>query len=167
MNPTEICLDRIARFDGQLRTFTAVDRERAIADATDSARRGAGQMRALEGWPIAIKANIDIAGLATTAGVEARRHAIAAADAPVVAALRAAGAVILGHVNLHEAALGASTDNEAFGRTMNPHRIGFTAGGSSGGVRLPLSPPACAAPLWVPTRWVRSAFRRRIRASTV
>ncbi len=92
-----------------------------------------------------------MAGLATTAGVEARRHAIADNDAPVVTALRAAGAVILGHVNMHEAALGASTDNEAYGRTMNPHRLGFTAGGSSGGSGAAVAAGLCRAALGTDT----------------
>jgi aspartyl-tRNA(Asn)/glutamyl-tRNA(Gln) amidotransferase subunit A len=82
---------------------------------------------------IGVKANIDVEGLATTAGVAARRDAIATSDAAVVRKLRDAGAIIIGQVNMHEAALGATTDNEAYGVTQNPHRIGYTPGGSSGG----------------------------------
>ncbi len=152
MNPTQICLDRIARFDSDLRAFTALDRDRALADAAQSeVRIAAGDARPLEGWPIAIKANIDIAGLATTAGVEARRHAVAAADAPAVAALRAAGAVILGHANMHEAALGATTDNPAYGQTVNPHRRNHTAGGSSGGSAAAVAAAMCRAALGTDT----------------
>ena len=152
MNPTETALDRIARFDATLHAFTAIDRDRALADAAESERRiAAGAARPLEGWPVGIKANIDVAGLATTAGVEARRNAVAAADAPVVAALRDAGAVILGHVNMHEAALGATTDNPAYGRTENPHAIGHTPGGSSGGSGAAVAAGLCRVALGTDT----------------
>ncbi|WP_439534747.1 amidase [Polymorphobacter sp.] len=85
----------------------------------------------LSGHSLAVKANIDVVGLATTAGLA--RGPLAAADAPLVAMLRAAGATVLGHANMDEAALGAVTDNPHWGRTENPHRPGYTAGGSSGG----------------------------------
>jgi aspartyl-tRNA(Asn)/glutamyl-tRNA(Gln) amidotransferase subunit A len=130
----EACLARIARFDGVVKSFTALDADNARAAAAESAVRIAqGTVRPLEGMTIAVKANIDVEGLATTAGVAARRDAIATSDAAVVRRLREAGAIILGQVNMHEAALGATTDNEAYGVTQNPHRIGHTPGGSSGG----------------------------------
>ena len=149
---TEAYLDRIARFDGQLRAFTAVDADGARSAAGESARRIAGgAARALEGVPVAIKANIAVRGLATTAGVAARRGAVADADAAVVTRLRDAGAVILGHVNMHEAALGATTDNAAYGRTENAHRSGHTPGGSSGGSGAAVAAGLCAAALGTDT----------------
>ncbi len=139
-------ISRIDAYDPQLRAFVAVDRERALADAANP------PPGPLHGIPIAIKSNIDVAGLVTTAGLEGRRHiAPAAADAPVVARLRAAGAIILGHVNMHEAAVGATTDNEAYGRTMNPHRIGHTPGGSSGGSGAAVAAGLCVAALGTDT----------------
>lgn len=87
----------------------------------------------LSGLKIGIKGNIAVQGLANTAGSGARRHAIADQDAPVVTALRAAGAQIVGTLNMHEGALGATTDNKAYGRCFNPWRDGFSPGGSSGG----------------------------------
>jgi aspartyl-tRNA(Asn)/glutamyl-tRNA(Gln) amidotransferase subunit A len=87
----------------------------------------------LAGLKIGIKGNIAVSGLANTAGSGARRNAIASADAPVVTALRKAGAQIVGTLNMHEGALGATTDNKAFGRCFNPWRDGFSPGGSSGG----------------------------------
>ena len=87
----------------------------------------------LAGITVAVKANIAVAGLATTAGMAHRREVWAQADAPIVARLRAAGAMILGHTNMDEAGLGAVTDNPSWGRTENPHKRGRTAGGSSGG----------------------------------
>jgi aspartyl-tRNA(Asn)/glutamyl-tRNA(Gln) amidotransferase subunit A len=149
---TERCFDRIARFNGQLKAFTALDEDGARAAAAESAVRLArGEARPLEGVPIGIKANIDVAGLATTAGVAARREDIALVDAEVVTRLRAAGAVILGHLNMHEAALGATTDNEAFGRTENPHRPGHTPGGSSGGSGAAVAAALCTAALGTDT----------------
>jgi aspartyl-tRNA(Asn)/glutamyl-tRNA(Gln) amidotransferase subunit A len=87
----------------------------------------------LQGWTLAIKSNIAVAGLPHTAGIGAFRNRIAKDDAFVVARLREAGMSIVGTVNMEEAALGAVTDNPHFGRTHNPRRIGFTPGGSSGG----------------------------------
>jgi aspartyl-tRNA(Asn)/glutamyl-tRNA(Gln) amidotransferase subunit A len=87
----------------------------------------------LAGLKIGIKGNIAVAGLANTAGSGARRHAIAQQDAPAVTMLRAAGASIVGTLNMHEGALGATTDNMVYGRCLNPWRTGFSPGGSSGG----------------------------------
>jgi len=87
----------------------------------------------LDGFCIAVKANIAVKGLPFSAGIGAFRDRIANQDAEVVRRLREAGATILGTVNMEEAALGAVTDNPHFGRTENPRRAGFTAGGSSGG----------------------------------
>ena len=87
----------------------------------------------LKGFRIGVKGNIAVKGLANTAGSGARRSSIAAKDAHVVAQLRAAGATIIGTLNMHEGALGATTDNKAYGRCLNPWRTGFSPGGSSGG----------------------------------
>ena len=82
---------------------------------------------------VGVKSNIAVKGLPWTGGMAHRRNVKASEDAPVVSALRQAGAMILGTLNMHEAALGAVTDNAFYGRTHNPHRQGFTPGGSSGG----------------------------------
>jgi aspartyl-tRNA(Asn)/glutamyl-tRNA(Gln) amidotransferase subunit A len=87
----------------------------------------------LSDWRFAIKSNIAVNGLPFTAGIGAYRDRIATDDAFCVARLREAGAAIVGTVNMEEAALGAVTNNPHFGRTHNPHRVGFTPGGSSGG----------------------------------
>jgi aspartyl-tRNA(Asn)/glutamyl-tRNA(Gln) amidotransferase subunit A len=87
----------------------------------------------LQDWTFAIKSNIAVAGLAHTAGIGGYRARIAAKDALCVALLRTAGAAIIGTVNMEEAALGAVTNNPHFGKTHNPLRHGYTAGGSSGG----------------------------------
>ncbi len=149
---TDQYLERIARFDPALNAFTAVDAEGARAAAGESAARvAAGAARPLEGVPIAVKANIAVRGLPWHGGFGAWRDRVAEADAEVVARLRAAGAVILGTLNLHEGALGATTDNPHFGRTHTPHRHGHTPGGSSGGSGAAVAAGLCAAALGTDT----------------
>jgi aspartyl-tRNA(Asn)/glutamyl-tRNA(Gln) amidotransferase subunit A len=101
-----------------------------IAFTNEPANPGSGP---LAGLKVGIKGNIAVKGLANTAGSAARRELIATADAPVVTHLRAAGATIVGTLNMHEGALGATTDNVAFGCCINPWRDGYSPGGSSGG----------------------------------
>ena len=86
-----------------------------------------------DGLAWAAKSNIAVKGLPLTAGCEAYRNRISTDDAVVIARIRASGGTVLGTVNMHEGALGATTDNEAYGRTHNPWAEGITPGGSSGG----------------------------------
>jgi aspartyl-tRNA(Asn)/glutamyl-tRNA(Gln) amidotransferase subunit A len=106
------------------------DRFGAFVDLDPAASFGTGPLADVS---VGIKSNLAVKGLPWTGGMAHRREVLAEADAPVVAAIRGAGAKILGTLNMHEAALGAVTDNAFYGRTHNPHRIGFTPGGSSGG----------------------------------
>ena len=130
----EAHLDAIARIDPSLHCYLDVRPELVREQATAAERRRRdGPLGRLDGIPVAIKDNLDIAGVPTTAGLASRRERIAPLDAHAVARLRAAGAVLLGKTNLDEGALGAATDNPHFGATHNPHRRGYTAGGSSGG----------------------------------
>jgi aspartyl-tRNA(Asn)/glutamyl-tRNA(Gln) amidotransferase subunit A len=144
---TEMFLGRIRRHDKALNSYLRTTAESAVAEARAAdARRAVGLERGpLDGVPVALKDNIDVAGVPTTAGVEARRHHVAARDATVSARLKAAGAVILGKLNMHEGAHGATTANEAFGYCYNPHRPGFTPGGSSGGSGAAVAAGLCAA----------------------
>jgi aspartyl-tRNA(Asn)/glutamyl-tRNA(Gln) amidotransferase subunit A len=145
-------LERIARHDPAVRAYTFVDPDGARAAARESAARlEAGDARPLEGVPLAVKANIDVAGWPVTGGMGHFRDRRAPADAAVIARLRAAGAVLLGLVNMHEAALGATTDNLFYGQTQNPHRLGYTAGGSSGGSGAAVAAGLCAAALGTDT----------------
>jgi aspartyl-tRNA(Asn)/glutamyl-tRNA(Gln) amidotransferase subunit A len=145
-------LARIDRYDPALRSYIYVDRACALQAAQESDRRyEQGEPRALEGVPVAVKANIAVAGLEWNAGMEARRGIVAEADAEAVARLKAAGAIVLGTLNMHEAALGATTDNPWFGRTINPHREGYTAGGSSGGSGAAVAAGLCVAALGTDT----------------
>ena len=129
-------LDRIAQRDGTLNAFTAVLRERALADAeTIDRRRAAGDAPGpLAGVPFAAKNLFDVAGLTTLAGSRINAgNPPATRDATAVARLRAAGAVLVGALNMDEYAYGFSTENTHYGPTRNPHDPSRMAGGSSGG----------------------------------
>ena len=130
----EISLDTVARLDPLLHAFVDVRPElvREQAEAAERRRRE-GVLGRLDGIPVAVKDNLDIAGWPTRAGLPGRGTHAAAHDAHVVARLRAAGAVIIGKTALDEGALGALCANPHTGATHNPHRVGTTAGGSSGG----------------------------------
>jgi aspartyl-tRNA(Asn)/glutamyl-tRNA(Gln) amidotransferase subunit A len=95
-------------------------------------RRRDGVIGRLDGIPIALKDNFDVAGWPTRAGLAGRTQP-AQDDAHVVSRLRASGAVLLGKTNMDEGALGAATDNPHYGPTHHPYRHGYCAGGSSGG----------------------------------
>ncbi len=131
----EACLDRIRAHDAAIGAFWHLDAAgaRVAADQSDGRRRAGRALSPFDGIGLAVKDNIDVAGLQATAGIAAFRGRIAQQDAPVVARLRAAGLVIIGKVALHEGALGATTDTPGFGRCHNPLKDGFTPGGSSGG----------------------------------
>jgi aspartyl-tRNA(Asn)/glutamyl-tRNA(Gln) amidotransferase subunit A len=149
----ETCLLRIQRFNPALNAFLSIDAPAARAAARASAHRhGAGTpVSAVDGMVVGVKANIAVAGMAWHAGISAYAARIATADADAVARLRAAGAIILGILNMDEGALGALTDNETFGRTENPFGSGHTAGGSSGGAAAAVAAGFCAAALGTDT----------------
>jgi aspartyl-tRNA(Asn)/glutamyl-tRNA(Gln) amidotransferase subunit A len=150
---TEAYLARIDKQDAALNAYLHVTAHAALDAATASdARRAAGQVLGpLDGVPIAIKDNIDVAGVPTTAGIAVRRGRLAHGDAFVVERLKKAGVVILGKLNMHAAALGATNANEAFGNCHNPHRHGYTPGGSSGGSGAAVAAGLCAAALGTDT----------------
>lgn len=132
-----------------LNAYISVDakRSRAQAQASDAHRAQHGP-RPLEGIAIAVKDNIDIAGWRTTAGMATRRERPPADDdAECVARLRAAGAVFLGKLNMHEAALGADSNNPHYGACQHPQRAGYTPGGSSGGSGAAVAAGLCSAAL--------------------
>lgn len=126
-------------------------RNEAVHAFIDFDREAHGGEGPLSGLTIGIKSNIAVRGLPHTAGMATRRDVIAAGDAEVVRRLRAAGGVILGSLNMHEAALGATTDNAWYGRTHNAHRRGHTPGGSSGGSSAAVAAGLCDAALGTDT----------------
>ncbi len=150
---TQALLDEISARNPQLNAFLWVDTQAALQAAAQSdARRAAGRaLGPLDGLTFAVKDNIDVAGLPTTAGMATRRGRIAAHDSFVVARLRQAGMVLLGKLSMHEAALGATNDNPHYGRCEHPTRPGFTPGGSSGGSACAVAAGLCALALGTDT----------------
>ncbi len=132
----EACLERIAEVDATLGICTAVESRAALLEAGAAAgarwRRGE-PLSALDGVPFGVKANIAVAGLAWHGGIAAFRRRRARADAAVVARLRAAGMIPAVICNMHEAALGQTSQNPAYRATRNPHAPERIPGGSSGG----------------------------------
>lgn len=132
----DAALERIAARDSSLNSFTAVTAASARAeaeriDATIASGRDAGP---LAGVPFAVKNLFDVAGLTTLAGSKINRdRPPATRDAEVVGRLRAAGAILVGAVNMDEYAYGFTTENTHYGVTRNPHDLDRVAGGSSGG----------------------------------
>lgn len=94
---------------------------------------------ALDGVPLTVKDTIDTEGLRTTSGARPRTGNVPPKDAPAVARLKAAGAILLGKTNVSEMALTYESDNPLFGRTRNPHDLSRTPGGSSGGEAAAIS----------------------------
>jgi Asp-tRNA(Asn)/Glu-tRNA(Gln) amidotransferase A subunit family amidase len=134
---TQGCLDAIAA-DGALNAWTFVDHAGALAAARASDKRRASghALGRLDGVPIAIKDNFDVAGMPTTLGLRAREVALAARDAHVVDRLRGAGAVLLGKTSQDEAALGTIGRNAFHGDVRNPVHPGKASGGSSAGAAV-------------------------------
>ena len=122
-------LDRIERDDPAYNAFITVAARRPWPRPTRSGRPGGP----LHGVPVGVKDVIDVAGTRTTAASKVLADNVATADATVVARLRAAGAVVVGKLNTHEFAWGATTTSQAFGPSRNPWDTERICGGSSGG----------------------------------
>src|SRR6185369_8569031 len=119
-------LATIREKDGAINAFTAVLEERARATP-----KKAGP---LSGVPFAVKNLFDIKGISTLAGSKINKDLPPATrDSPLIEKLEAAGAVLVGALNMDEYAYGFSTENTHYGPTRNPHNLAHVAGGSSGG----------------------------------
>jgi len=128
-------LERIRLRNPPLNAIITLDEEgarRRAAEADAQLARGE-QVGPLHGVPFTVKDSFETAGLRTTAGYAPFARHIPAADAPVVARLKAAGAILIGKTNLPPLASGNQTSNPIFGRTNNPWNLTLTPGGSSGG----------------------------------
>lgn len=140
---TQTYLDAIAADNPGLNAYVHLnDAARQEAQASD-ARRAEGKFGRLDGIPIAIKDNFDVAGLPTGAGLPTPKSP-ATRDAHVIERLRGAGAVILGKAQVSEGSLGASSANPHTGAAHNPVRHGYQAGGSSGGCGAAVAAGLCA-----------------------
>ena len=128
-------LARIAELNPSLNAYITVFE----ADAMEQARTLDEELRLgksrgpLHGRTISLKDLIDVRGVPTTAASRARAGHVAAEDATLVTRLREAGAVLIGNTNLHELALGTTSDESAFGPVRNPLDQSRSPGGSSGG----------------------------------
>lgn len=134
---TQACLDQIQRVDGQLRAFLQVNAQDALAQAEAADRALAAgathAQRPLLGVPVGLKDIIAVKGQPLTCASKILGNFVSPYDATVTEKLRAAGAVLLGRLNLDEFAMGSSTENSAFGATRNPWDLTRIPGGSSGG----------------------------------
>lgn len=102
------------------------------------------QVGLLHGVPVTVKDTIETQGLRTTSGSLLRAQHVPFEDAPAVARLKKAGAILLGKTNVAEMAIDYDSDNPVFGRVNNPHDSTRTAGGSSGGCAAAIA--ACLSP---------------------
>ena len=133
---TEAALARIAADNPALNAFTAVFAERALvqAEGIDADLAAGRSVGPLAGVPFAVKNLFDVEGVNTIAGSKIRRNAAPAAhDATAIQRLTAAGAVLVGTLNMDEFAYGFVTENAHDGPTHNPQDLSRIAGGSSGG----------------------------------
>jgi aspartyl-tRNA(Asn)/glutamyl-tRNA(Gln) amidotransferase subunit A len=155
LSPVEVtraCLERIAAQNDTLHAFITVMADQALAEAARAEQEIAGghYRGPLHGLPISIKDIVDVAGVPTTSASRMPPR-LPKHDAPVVANLRRAGAVIVGKTNLHEFAYGTMSDETAFGAVLNPHDRSRSAGGSSGGAAVALVEGMCYGSLGTDT----------------
>jgi indoleacetamide hydrolase len=127
-------LDRCRQFDW-LNALIGAPSATLLAEAEAADRRRAEGRPAgpLDGLPLVIKDNIDVAGWVTTGGAPGLAQHRPRRSAPVAASLAEAGALLLGKTNMHELAYGITSNNGAFGPVRNPYDVRLIAGGSSGG----------------------------------
>jgi Asp-tRNA(Asn)/Glu-tRNA(Gln) amidotransferase A subunit family amidase len=131
----ELHLKRVETLQPKLNAFVHLDAEgtRRQARALESLALRGQQLGPLHGVPLTIKSCIDFAGWPCPAGSLLRKDYFPAQDAPLVARLKAAGAVLLGNTNTPEFLMAYETDNRLTGKTSNPWNLAHSAGGSSGG----------------------------------
>ena len=126
-------LDRRAAIDGTLRSIVTPTPElaRAAAEAADAAAAKNLSLGLLHGMAIAVKDNIDTAGIRTACGSALFADRVPPADAPVVARLKQAGAAIIGKAAMMELAFGVRSLDQVGGQVRNPWNIAHVPGGSS------------------------------------
>lgn len=139
------CLARIEKYNPQLNAFITVMTDRALAQARDlDAEQRAGNLRGpLHGIPIGLKDLFDTEGVRTTAASAVFADRIPTEDSEVVRKLKSAGAVIIGKLNMHEFAYGATSVTSHFGPVHNPWDVDRIAGGSSGGSAAAVAARLC------------------------
>jgi aspartyl-tRNA(Asn)/glutamyl-tRNA(Gln) amidotransferase subunit A len=143
---TRAVLDRIAAWEPRLNAFAALDADRAMetARAAEAAAMGEGPLGALHGVPVTVKDVTAVAGLPTRRGSRLSSPEPVGHDSPMVARLKAAGAIILGKTTSTEQGWTAVSSSPLTGHTHNPWKHGRTAGGSSSGAAA-LAGAGCGA----------------------
>lgn len=135
----ELALDQ-AKLQERLCAFIQITADKARAWAADcDVQYAENRAGLLSGIPLAVKDNIDCAGLVTTGGTPALSRHLPAGTAPVLQRLFDQGCGILGKTNLHELACGGTTRNETYGYARTPYDSDRVAGGSSGGTAVAIS----------------------------
>ncbi|MGI9203530.1 MAG: amidase family protein, partial [Woeseiaceae bacterium] len=134
---TEIVAELLRRSDAErdLNAYIIIDADRALdrARELDELREAGNLLGPLHGIPLVAKDNIHVAGMPNTAGTPGMADFVPDEDNDVVAALREAGALIIGKANMHELAFGITSDNATYGSVANPYDRTMFPGGSSGG----------------------------------
>jgi aspartyl-tRNA(Asn)/glutamyl-tRNA(Gln) amidotransferase subunit A len=149
----QACLGRIETYNPKLNAFITVTRDNALAEAkTLEGEQRAGKLRGpLHGIPIALKDNIDTAGVRTTAGSAVYDDRVPSDDAEVARRLKAAGAIVVGKANLHEFAMGGTSATSYYGPVRNPWALERNPGGSSGGSAAAVAADLCFGALGTDT----------------
>jgi len=150
---TRACLERIETYNPELNAFITVTKDEAVETARAmEVEQYQGKWRGpLHGIPIALKDNIDTAGIRTTAASELFKYRVPTEDAEVVRRLKNAGAILLGKTNLHEFAYGGTSSVSYFGPVHNPWALDKIPGGSSGGSAAATAAALCFGSLGTDT----------------
>lgn len=145
---TKLCLARIQKLDPKLNSFITLTEESALAEARmrdEERAHGVSTLNPLHGIPIALKDNIDTAGVRTTAASRVFRDRVPTEDSVVAVRLKAAGTVCLGKLNLDEFAFEGTGTTSCFGPVHNPWNLDHITGGSSAGSAAALAAGLCYA----------------------
>lgn len=150
---TQACLQRIEKYNPAFNAFITVAKDQALRSAREAETEiQRGRWRGpLHGMPIALKDNIDTAGIRTTGASQLFENRIPETDAEVARRLKNAGSVLLGKLNLHEFAYGGSSTVTHFGTMHNPWNPDHVTGGSSGGAGIAVASDFCYAALGTDT----------------
>jgi aspartyl-tRNA(Asn)/glutamyl-tRNA(Gln) amidotransferase subunit A len=147
------CLEKIGALNPKLNAYITVLKDQSLAQAArlDAELKKGHTRGPLHGIPVALKDNIDTAGIRTTAGSAVYDDRVPAENATVVTRLLNAGAILIGKTNLHEFAFGGTSATSYFGPVRNPWNLQYTSGGSSGGSAAALAGGLCLGALGTDT----------------
>ena len=156
VSPVELvdcCLERIAAVNDRLKAYITVydEQARQVARAAEAMIMAGHRLGPLHGVPIALKDNIALQGLRTTAGSKVLADWVPHEDATVAARLKGAGAIFVGKTNMHEFAWGGTTDNPHYGTCRNPWDDERFPAGSSGGSGVAVAARTCYGALGTDT----------------